>query len=154
MVDAYLLHETSHAALQPWRAAAKAAQLCFHPTLNPLASTKYGRTVAATCELFERSTRRYGKPAFGLTATCMAGEHVPVTEEVVWEQPFCRVLAFERTLPPGVKPQPKLLVVAPMSGHHATLLRGTVDAFLPTHQVFITDCSPLTKSLLRDRPTT
>jgi poly(3-hydroxybutyrate) depolymerase len=139
MLDAYLLHETSHAALQPWRAAAKVAKLCFDPTLNPLASTNYARTVAATCELFERSTRRYVKPEFGLTSTCMAGERVPVTERVIWDQPFCRVLAFERPPPPGLNPQPKLLVVAPMSGHHATLLRGTVDAFLPTHQVFITD---------------
>src|SRR3954453_2390686 len=139
MLDAYLLHETSHAALQPWRAAAKVAKLCFDPTLNPLASTNYARTVAATCELFERSTRRYLKPEFGLPSTCMAGERVPVTERVIWDQPFCRVLAFERPPPPGLNPQPKLLVVAPMSGHPATLLRGTVDAFLPTHQVFITD---------------
>ena len=96
MLDAYLLHETSHAALQPWRAAAKVAKLCFDPTLNPLASTNYARTVAATCELFERLTRRYVKPEFGLTSTCMAGERVPVTERVVWERPFCRVIAFER----------------------------------------------------------
>jgi len=138
-LDAYLLHETSHAALQPWRAAAEVAKLYFGATLNPLAYTRFGRTAAATCELFERSTRRYDKPGFGLTSTPVAGERVSVTERVVWERPFCRVLSFDRALPSDVKPQPKLLVVAPMSGHYATLLRGTVDAFLPTHQVFITD---------------
>ena len=138
-MDAYLLHETSHAALQPWRAAAEVAKLYFGATLNPLAYTRFGRTAAATCELFERSTRRYDKPGFGLTSTLVAGERVSVTERVVWERPFCRVLSFDRALPSDVKPQPKLLVVAPMSGHYATLLRGTVDAFLPSHQVFITD---------------
>jgi poly(3-hydroxybutyrate) depolymerase len=138
-LDAYLLHETSHAALQPWRAAAEVAKLYFGATLNPLAHTRFGRTAAATCELFERTTRRYDKPGFGLTSTPVAGERVSVTERVVWERPFCRVLSFDRALPSDVKPQPKLLVVAPMSGHYATLLRGTVDAFLPTHQVFITD---------------
>ena len=126
-------------ALQPWRAAAEATKLYFGAMLNPLAHTHFGRTVAATCELFERSTRRYGKPTFGFMSTRIDGEDVPVTERMVWERPFCRVIAFHRALPPGVEPQPKLLVVAPMSGHYATLLRGTVDAFLPNHQVFITD---------------
>jgi poly(3-hydroxybutyrate) depolymerase len=66
------------------------------------------------------------------------GQKVAVTERVVWERPFCRVLSFDRN-PAIHKRQPKLLIVAPMSGHFATLLRGTVEAFLPTHQVFITD---------------
>jgi poly(3-hydroxybutyrate) depolymerase len=102
------------------------------------ASSSYGRTVAAACELFERTTRRYDKPGFGLTSTLVDGERVAVSERVIWERPFCRVVSFERALRQP-KAQPKVLMVAPMSGHHATLLRGTVDTFLPNHQVFITD---------------
>ena len=60
------------------------------------------------------------------------------SSRVVWERPFCRLIHFERQLAPRA-PQPKLLIVAPMSGHYATLLRGTVEAFLPFYDVYITD---------------
>jgi polyhydroxyalkanoate depolymerase len=136
-MDAYLLYEISHAVIQPWRATAEATKLLFSNPLNPLAYTPYGRTVAAACELFERTTRRYGKPVFGLTIP--NGEPVPVAERVVWSRPFCRVVAFDRGQTDGGRREPKLLIVAPLSGHFATLLRGTVEAFVPTHQVFITD---------------
>ena len=65
---------------------------------------------------------------------------VPVHIHPIWERPFCKLLYFERmiTRPPR-KPQPRVLIVAPMSGHYATLLRGTVEAFLPDHDVYITD---------------
>jgi len=70
----------------------------------------------------------------------LGGERVPVHIKSVWERPFCRLLHFERTLTQVPRrPQPKLLIVAPMSGHHATLLRGTVEAFLPNHDVYITE---------------
>jgi poly(3-hydroxybutyrate) depolymerase len=105
---------------------------------NPLADTPYGRTLAATCELFERTTRRYGKPEFGLPTTEIGGQEVAVTERIVWSGPFCDVIAFDRASAAAAA-QPKLLIVAPMSGHYATLLRGTVETFLPTHQVMITD---------------
>ena len=65
-------------------------------------------------------------------------ERVAVTERIVWDRPFGRVISFDRAMR-RAKPQPKVLMVAPMSGHYATLLRGTVEAFLPSHQVFITD---------------
>ena len=96
-----------------------------------------GRSIAAACELFERTTRRYGKPAFGLPTTDVDGNEVPVDRAIVWERPFCRVIAFDRRFTRGAAaPQPKLLIVAPMSGHYATLLRGTVEAFLPDPQVY------------------
>ena len=85
--------------------------------------------MAAACELFERSTRRYGKPDWNIDSTLVGGERVPVHISRVWERPFCRLLHFERAfehLPR--RPQPRLLIVAPMSGHYATLLRGTVEA--------------------------
>ena len=57
----------------------------------------------------------------------------------MWERPFCKLVHFERALPDSYRPHPKVLIVAPMSGHYATLLRGTVEAFLPKHDVYITD---------------
>jgi len=135
----YQLYEMNHAALQPARAVADAVRMLYTNPLNPLSHTPFGRTVAASAELFERTTRRYGKPAFGLNKTVVDGKTVPVGERVVWERPFCKLLRFERALPAGRRPDPKLLIVAPMSGHYATLLRGTVEAMLPHADVHITD---------------
>ena len=98
-----------------------------------------GRSVAAAAELFERTTRRYGKPEFGIASTVVHGERVPVVERVAWERPFCRLLHFEKLARGNGRPQPRLLIVAPMSGHYATLLRGTVETMLPDHDVYITD---------------
>ena len=138
----YWFYEMSHAALNPSRAMADATRLFFKNPVNPLSFTTYGKTVAAACELFERSTRRYGKPEWRITSTLVGGERVPVNITQVWERPFCRVLHFERVFQhPPKRPHPKLLIVAPMSGHYATLLRGTVEAFLPNHDVYITDWS-------------
>jgi poly(3-hydroxybutyrate) depolymerase len=136
---AYYWYEAAHLMLSPARAASDVGRLIFNNPANPLTHTPYGRTVSAACELFERTTRRYGKPAFGLNQTSVNGQRVPVTERIVWERPFGRVIAFDRALNFAHRPQPKILMVAPMSGHFATLLRGTVEAFLPTHQVMIAD---------------
>jgi poly(3-hydroxybutyrate) depolymerase len=136
---AYYWYEAAHAVVGPARAANDATRLLFNNPVNPLTYTGYGRTLSAACELFERVTRRYGKPAFDLPTTLVGGERVAVRENIVWQKPFCRLLHFERQFS-GPRPiQPKLLIVAPMSGHYATLLRGTVEAFLPTHEVYITD---------------
>ncbi|WP_205520807.1 polyhydroxyalkanoate depolymerase [Propylenella binzhouense] len=131
----------NHAALAPWRAVADVTRLAFQNPFNPWSETTFGRSVAAAAELFERTTRRYGKPAFGLDATEVDGRNVAVTEHVVWERPFCSLLHFARDLPADRPRDPKLLIVAPLSGHYATLLRGTVEAMLPAHEVFVTDWS-------------
>jgi poly(3-hydroxybutyrate) depolymerase len=136
---AYYWYEAAHLMLSPARAASDVGRLIFNNPANPLTHTPYGRTVSAACELFERTTRRYGKPAFGLDWTTVEGSRVPVTERVVWERPFGRVIAFDRAIRSTHRPQHKILMVAPMSGHFATLLRGTVETFLPTHEVMITD---------------
>ena len=136
----YWFYEMNHAALNPSRALADATKLFFRNPVNPLSFTTFGKSVAAACELFERSTRRYGKPEWRITSTMVGGERVPVHITTVWERPFCRLLHFERVFErPPQRPQPRLLIVAPMSGHFATLLRGTVEAFLPNHDVYITD---------------
>ncbi|WAJ28526.1 polyhydroxyalkanoate depolymerase [Jeongeupella avenae] len=135
----YQFYEWNHAALAPLRAIADATRLFYQNPLNPLSRTEAGRAVAAMAELFERTTRVYGKPEFGLHETVVGGLRVPVQDKAVWEKPFCRLLHFERALPEGHKKDPRFLVVAPMSGHYATLLRGTVEALLPYAEVYITD---------------
>ena len=122
----------------PARAATEFARFWARNPLNPVANTPVGRTIVASSEMFERMTRRYGKPRFGLEHTSIDGRTIAVEEVVVWQKPFCRLLRFERDLP-GDTAQPKMLIVAPMSGHYATLLRGTVEAFLPHYDVYITD---------------
>ncbi len=135
----YQLYELNHAALAPWRAMADATRLTFQNPLNPFAVTPFGRSVAAAAELFERTTRRYGKPEFGLKETVVDRQAVGVSEEVVWRKPFCSLLHFRRDLPEDRPADPKLLMVAPLSGHYATLLRGTVEAMLPNHDIYVTD---------------
>ncbi|MGU3359491.1 polyhydroxyalkanoate depolymerase [Methylobacterium sp. M6A4_1b] len=120
----YLMRDVCDLMLMPARMAAGVARTACQSPFSPFAYTSSSRAMAASCELFERTTRSYAKPSFNL----------PAVERVVWEKPFCRVIAFGE---PSTKP--KLLLVAPLSGHYATLLRGTVSAFLDTHQVFITD---------------
>ncbi|MFA6267598.1 MAG: polyhydroxyalkanoate depolymerase [Pseudolabrys sp.] len=136
----YWLYEIGHAALDPSRAVADATKLFFRNPANPLAHTTYGKSVAAAMELFERTTRIYGKPEWHIDGTVVGGERVPVHIHTVWERPFCRLLHFERIFKHVPRrPQPQVLLVAPMSGHYATLLRGTVEAFLPNHDVYITE---------------
>ncbi|RWH38735.1 MAG: polyhydroxyalkanoate depolymerase [Mesorhizobium sp.] len=135
----YQLYELNHAALQPARLYADAVRFFYSNPLNPVSHTALGRSVAAAAELFERTTRRYGKPEFGLTKAVVDWKSVDVAERTVWSKPFCNLVRFERQLPAGRKPDPKLLIVAPMSGHYATLLRGTVEAMLPHADVHITD---------------
>src|SRR5271155_3025866 len=136
----YWFYEMTRAALTPARALADATRLFFKNPINPLSFTTFGKSVAAACELFERSTRRYGRPEWRISSTLVGGERVPIHISTVWERPFCSVLRFERAFErPPQRPQPRLLIVAPMSGHYATLLRGTVEAFLPNHDVYITD---------------
>jgi poly(3-hydroxybutyrate) depolymerase len=92
--------------------------------------------------LLHRLGKHYEKPAFELNSTVIGGIDVPVAEEVALSKPFCRLLHFKRLLPDSLAlraPDPKVLIVAPLSGHHATLLRDTVRAMLPEHDVWITD---------------
>jgi len=136
----YWFYEMSHVALNPSRAWADATRLFFKNPANPLYYTTFGKSIAAACEVFERSTRRYGRPEWRISSTSVSGQHVPVHISTVWERPFCRLIHFERVFEHRPRrPQPRLLIVAPMSGHYATLLRGTVEAFLHNHDVYVTD---------------
>ena len=135
----YQLYELNHAALAPFRAGAEALRYVSSNPLNPLSQTVLGRTLTASLEVFERATRRYAKPAFGLDETIVNGETFAVTEEIIWSKPFCNLLHFKRDLPASHSSDQKILLVAPMSGHYATLLRGTVEALLPHADIYITD---------------
>jgi poly(3-hydroxybutyrate) depolymerase len=149
----YWFYEVSHAALNPARAYADAARLYFKSPVNPLSFTTFGKSIAAACELFERSTRRYGRPEWRIDSTLVGGERVPVQIATVWERPFCRLLHFARSLTHAPRrPQPKILIVAPMSGHYPTLLRGTVEAFLPNHEVYLTEWMDARMVPLADGP--
>ena len=134
----YQLYEMAHLAVAPARAMADATRMMFKNPVNPMAHTIVGRNIAASAELFERLTRRYGKPEFGLDEVSIDGKFYPVRENIVWERPFCRLMHFQRDAPSAAN-SPVLLIVAPLSGHYATLLRGTVEAFLPHFDVYITD---------------
>ena len=135
----YYFYEMNHAALAPWRAVADAGLNFWKSPANPLSTTQLGRSVAASLELFERTTRRYGKPAFNIIDTLVDDELVAVEEHVALKKPFCELLQFRKLASSATRPQHKLLIVAPMSGHYATLLRGTVEAMLPHYDVYITD---------------
>jgi poly(3-hydroxybutyrate) depolymerase len=136
----YWYYEMSHAALNPARALVDATRLFYKNPINPLAYTTFGKSMAAGCELFERATRRYHQPDWDIASTLVNGTEVPVQITTLWERPFCRLLHFERNFERApLVPQPKVLIVAPMSGHYATLLRGTVQAFLPRHEVYVTE---------------
>jgi poly(3-hydroxybutyrate) depolymerase len=137
----YQLYEFNHAAVAPWRAAAHYARFLWKTPVNPFARTHIGRQMAASLDLFERLTRRYGKPEFAVEEAVVGGQTVPIELETLWEQPFCKLLHFRKTGSDGRlrRREQKLLIVAPMSGHHATLLRGTVRDMLPHFDVYITD---------------
>ena len=103
---------------------------------NPLGYNAMGPVVAASLEVFAHAAAPRGKPEFGIESAHVRGKDVPVHEEILLRKPFGQLKHFYRE---GVKPGPRLLIVAPMSGHYATLLRGTVERMLPGHDVYITD---------------
>jgi poly(3-hydroxybutyrate) depolymerase len=133
----YSLYEMQRAGLAPMRAMANGALSMLDLPFNPLRPTTAGRIAAAALDSFEHTTRSFGKPAFGLTETLIDGQMVAVTEEIAVAMPWGNLLHFKRET--DLPNDATLLLVAPMSGHYATLLRGTVAAFLPDHDVYITD---------------
>ncbi len=132
----YHWHEMHYAAIAPLKMFAMASKAMHRHPLSPITYTTYGKSMAAAAELVERATHRYGKPDFGITHARVEGRNVGVHQETIASKPFCDLIHFKKDS--NIK-QPTMLVVAPMSGHHATLLRGTVEALLPHADVYITD---------------
>ncbi len=138
----YHLYEMTHAAVGPWRAAANVGRLMLNNPANPFSYTYPAKATSAALEVFEGLTQKYGKPEFGLADAWCDGRRVPISLETVKALPFCHLLNFKRdaaVLPASQKYAPKLLIVAPLSGHYATLLRGTVAALIDHFDVYITD---------------
>ncbi len=132
----YTAIEMGRAQLSPMRMMLKSAGEWTDSPFNPFSHTAAARSFAATYELADRMTRHYPKPVFDIQTIMVEGKEVAVSEESLWSKPLCNLLHFRKE---GVKPQPKLLIVAPMSGHYSTLLRGTVANTLPFFDVYITD---------------
>jgi poly(3-hydroxybutyrate) depolymerase len=140
----YALHEASFYASTPLRLAARAARDFWGSPLNPAADSDLGRRIHAGADLFSNVTRRYGKPDWRIDTVKVGQVDVRVRPTVVWESPWARLIQFDRDMADMRRAgkfslDPAVLIVAPLSGHYATLLRGTVEAFLPDHAVFIVD---------------
>jgi len=140
----YALHEASFYASTPMRLAARAARDFWGSPLNPAANTELGRRLYAGADLFSNVTRRYGKPDWRIDTVKINDVDVRVRPTVVWQSPWARLIQFDRDMADMRRAgkfelDPAVLIVAPLSGHYATLLRGTVEAFLPDHAVFIVD---------------
>jgi poly(3-hydroxybutyrate) depolymerase len=140
----YSLHEAAYNAAVPVRIAARAARDFWGSPLNPASASKWGRTLYASSEMLSNLTRRYGRPAWGIEAVSVKQRPVAVREEVVWSSPWVKLRRFSRE-PTDLRraraplAAPPLLIVAPLSGHYATLLRGTVEIFLQDFDVYVTD---------------
>ena len=140
----YALHETAYRTAAPLRVAAELARDFWRSPFNPDAASEFGRTLSASADVTANLTRRYFKPAWDIDEVVVNGRPVAVRRETVWRSPWVKLRRFSRD-PEGLveagasTDAPAVLVVAPLSGHHATLLRGTVRAFLTDHDVYVTD---------------
>jgi poly(3-hydroxybutyrate) depolymerase len=138
----YQIHEMNRSLMSPLIQWAEASSKLFSNPVSPLSHTPFSQRIAAGYELMYRLGKDYEKPAFGLTETEVDGVTVGIHEEVTLDKPFCRLLHFKKqfkTRQSAEQRQPTVLLVAPLSGHHSTLLRDTVRELLPHHDVFITD---------------
>ncbi|MYZ43127.1 polyhydroxyalkanoate depolymerase [Schauerella aestuarii] len=135
----YQLHEIQRAFLTPIAAFTDLGSQLFSNPFSPLAYTPLSRQIAASYELVHRIGKEYEKPAWQLPTTEVGGKTVAVTERVAVAKPFCNLIHFERATPKGHAADPRVLLVAPLSGHHATLLRDTVRTLMPEHDVYVTD---------------
>ena len=140
----YQLYETQRALLSPFAEFASASSRLYSHLLSPFTHTPLAQRVSAGLDLMHRLAKDYEKPAFNINSVEVDGIDVAVQEQVALAKPFCRLLRFKRftddmPMLTRMKDQPTVLVVAPLSGHHSTLLRDTLRALLKDHKVFITD---------------
>ena len=140
----YQLYETQRALMAPFAEFAAASSKLYNHPLSPFTHTPLAQRVSAGLDLMHRLAKDYEKPQFDIHSATVDGVQVAVQELVAIEKPFCRLLRFKRfTDDPraltDMKSQPAVLIVAPLSGHHSTLLRDTVNSLLSGHKVFVTD---------------
>ncbi|WP_058086414.1 MULTISPECIES: polyhydroxyalkanoate depolymerase [Aquabacterium] len=140
----YQIYETHRAWISPFSEFASAASKLYSNPLSPMAQMPSAHRISAGFDLVHRLTKEYEKPEFGINKVTVDGTDVVIQEQVVEAKPFCRLLRFKRFTDDGklldkMRLQPSVLVVAPLSGHHSTLLRDTVRTLLQDHKVYITD---------------
>lgn len=135
----YDLHELQRSFLTPLAAFTDTGSQLFSHPYSPFAYTPVSRQIAAAYELVHRLGKDYEKPEWGLNTTQVDGKQVAVTQRIALSKPFCNLVHFERDLPADRERDPRILLVAPLSGHHATLLRDTARALLPAHDIYVTD---------------
>jgi poly(3-hydroxybutyrate) depolymerase len=153
----YQLHEMQRSLLTPVMQWADMTAKLFTNPISPLAHTPFSQRIAAGYELMYRLGKDYEKPRFEIHSTPLSGKttEVGVSEEVVLTKPFCRLIHFKKDLSDKelrALKQPKVLLVAPLSGHHSTLLRDTVRGLLLSHDVYITDWTDARMVPLSDGP--
>jgi poly(3-hydroxybutyrate) depolymerase len=140
----YQIYETQRSLMEPFTEFAQAASKLFSNPTNPFGKVPYAQRMAAGYGLAYRLGKDYEKPVFGIKTVDVAGAPVAIHERVEIDKPFCELRRFKRftddvaTLS-KLKGQPAVLIVAPLSGHYATLLRDTVKTMLGDHKVYITD---------------
>jgi poly(3-hydroxybutyrate) depolymerase len=132
----YSIYETNRTLLMPMRAVARSGVALLKSPVVAQYTTPLGRDAEAAVEVVEGMMPRRGKPGWRIKTTKIDGAHVKVSEKIILDKPFGNLLRFRRD---GARSDPKILVVAPMSGHYATLLRDTVQGLLPAHDVYVTD---------------
>lgn len=132
----YDLHELQRTMLAPFTAFTNTGSQIFSNPYSPLAYTPLSRQIAAAYELAHRVGKEYVKPEWHIDSTNINGREVHVDIEIAYKKPFCNLVHFVRDTR---KKDSTILLVAPLSGHHATLLRDTVRALLPEHDVYVTD---------------
>jgi len=140
----YQWYETQRALMAPFSEFASASAKLYNHPLSPFTHMPLSQRMSAWLDLVHRLAKDYEKPQFGISTATVGGVEVAVQQQVALNKPFCRLLRFKRfTDNPAaleqMKSQPTVLVVAPLSGHHSTLLRDTVRSLLQDHKVFITD---------------
>jgi poly(3-hydroxybutyrate) depolymerase len=140
----YQIYEAQRAWISPFSEFASATSKLYSNPLSPLAQMPAAHRFSAGFDLVHRLTKEYEKPEFGINKVEVDGTEVVIQEQVAEAKPFCRLLRFKRftdnaALLDKMRHQPSVLVVAPLSGHHATLLRDTVRTLLQGHKVYITD---------------
>ena len=140
----YQWYETQRALLSPFAEFASASSKLYNHPLSPFTHTPLSHRVSAGLDLMHRLSKEYEKPEFNIISVNVDGVEVAVQQQVAVDKPFCRLWRFKRftdnsAMLSRMKDQPTVLVVAPLSGHHSTLLRETVRELLRDHKVFITD---------------
>jgi len=140
----YQLYETQRSLMEPFTDMAQSAAKVYGNPLSMLGQNPFTKSLAAGYDLMHRLGKDYKKPEFNLDTVDIDGVNVVIHEQVELEKPFCALLNFNRfsndvaTLQ-KIQDQPVVLIVAPLSGHYATLLRDTAKTMLQDHHVFITD---------------